>query len=132
MNNFLHRLIRGNKAAPPEPVLRALDKHFSNALNVEWFSRENQYEAIFYLDRLEHIARFGQDGPLVEYKINLPAGSIPLEVMHAVRAKGEIMNAVAIHAGGRTGYEIIYRDNKLKRFLILVRPDGRIESEKPL
>ena len=132
MSEFFHKLVKGNTIAPPEQVREALLKNFSNPVNVEWYTREKYYEAIFYEDKRENIARFDPDGSMLGYKSNLHIESLPEGIMKSARARGEIMNAVAIHSGKKIGYEIIYRNKKLQRFLMLIRQDGMIEFEKPL
>jgi hypothetical protein len=132
MNDFFHKLIRGDTTAPPEPVLASLHENFSRPYNIEWLRRDQYYEAIFYIFNREYLARFRKDGGLVDYKVNMPVESLPSKILGKVRSRGEIMNAVVIHAGSGVRYEIIYRDRELNRFLLLIDENTVVISEKAL
>lgn len=132
MKNFFHRLLRGNSFAPPVKVQNALYKNFREPLSIEWFSRENHFEAIFYMGKREYLARFQQDGSMMDYKINLPAEALPEKIRRSAGSKGEIMNAVVIHEGEKVSYEIIYRNENLERFITIINQEGIQSIERPL
>ena len=48
MSDFLKKIIKGNGVIPSEVCLQSLKQNFEDALNVEWFNKENHAEAIFY------------------------------------------------------------------------------------
>jgi hypothetical protein len=132
MKEFFHKMIKGNSIVPPLMVKRALYQNFSTPLNIEWFNRDDHYEAIFYIDKLEYLARFEPDGTMAEYKTNLPAESLPERISKTARSEGEIMNVVSIHAGQEVSYEIIVRDSNFQRFLTIINQDGTRAKTKPL
>jgi hypothetical protein len=132
MDDFFHKLIRGDSILPPGPVQSSLLRNFSKPYNMEWLKRGELYEAIFYIYNREYLARFNKDGGLVDYKVNMPVESIPAKILRSAGSRGEIMNAVAIHTGNEVSYEIIYRDRDLKRFLLLIDGNAVQVSEKAL
>ena len=132
MNNFFLNLVKGNGIAPPVQVQNELYKNFHKPLNIEWFSRDDHYEAIFYVGKREYLARFQPDGSMMDYKINLTAEALPEKIRKSAGSKGEIMNAVVIHEGEKVSYEIIYRNENLQRFLMIINQQGIKNIEKPL
>jgi hypothetical protein len=132
MKKFFHELLRGNSYAPPAEVQNALYKNFHEPLSIEWFTREDHFEAIFYMGKREYLARFRPDGSMMDYKINLPAEALPEKIRRSAGSKGEIMNAVVIHEGEKVSYEIIYRNESLERFLTIINQEGIQSMAKPL
>lgn len=132
MKDFLKRVIEGTGIPPSEACLQSLNDNFNEAFNVEWFSKEGYFEAIFYRHNLEHIALFSLDGALLEYKQNIPAEQLPEYIRSTVLSKGEIMNSVQKNKGNIIEYEFIVRDKLLKRYLIILSDMGEIKEEKIL
>lgn len=132
MEPLLENLKRSGGTTPPESCLASFSEHFDAALNIEWFEKENGYEAIFYRDRVEHIALFLADGALIEYKMFLPPEYLPTAIVEQVEGMGEIMNAVLINKRNTIEYEIIYRDASLTRHLLLLTDLGKVLEERAL
>lgn len=132
MNNFLKNVMNGNGTTPSDLCLLSFNKHFKNAINVEWFDKNTFFEAIFYKDNLEHIAIFNLKGELTEYRQNLPPDYLPGPIKQIALAKGEIMNAVMKNKGHSLEYEIIVRDNELNRYLITLSDVGKLLQDKLL
>ena len=132
MSDFFHKLISGDAILPPDPVQASLYRRFENPTKVEWYLRDKCYEAVFYVNTREYLARFSQDGELLDHKVNLTLDSLPARILRSAGSRGEIMNAVAIHSGKDLRYEIIYRDEDLKRYLMLLDSNAAILSEKLL
>jgi len=132
MENFIKKIILGNGIKPSEECLNTFKSNFKKAVNVEWFDRETYYEAIFYKEKLEHIAIFSKLGELIEYKVNLPTGYLPALIKKHLENKGEIMNVVLRNKGNSIEYEAIIRDADLVRHLILLTNLGKIIDEKQL
>lgn len=132
MENFLKNMIDGNGINPPEICLNSFNRNFENAINIEWFNKNNQFEAIFYKDNIEHIALFNTSGELLEYKMNLPVDYLPRAIKKDVEYKGEIMNAVLKNKGNTIEYEVIIRDAELNRHLFLLTDLGKVIEEKRL
>jgi hypothetical protein len=132
MNDFFHKLIKGDSILPPEPVQNNLFRNFNKPYNIEWLMRDELYEAIFYIYNREYLAMFNKEGGLVDYKVNMPVDSIPAKILRSAGSRGDIMSAVAIHSGNDVSYEIIYRDRDLNRFLLLIDGNAALVSEKAL
>lgn len=105
---------------------------FEGAINIEWVEYEEHLEAIFYKDRVEHIALFSKDGILQEYRKSLPEGYLPYNVRKQMEAQGEIMNRVLINKGNTIQYEVIVRDENLDRHLFVMSDLGDLLKQKAL
>ena len=132
MEDFLKKVIEGSGIPAPESCLLSFNTNFINAINVEWFKKENHYEAIFYRDNLEHIALFDFAGDLMEYRQNLPVHYLPEHIRETAAGKGEIMSSVMRNKGNRLEYEIIVRNKELNRFLLTFSDNGNIVGENKL
>ena len=132
MRNFLKKILDGNGASPSEICLQSFNDSFTEATNVEWFCKKGYYEAIFYKNNLEHIAVFNLSGVLKEYRQNLAVENLPELIKNIALSKGEIMNSVLRNKGNLLEYELIVRDQSLKRKLILLTDMGNIIEEKAL
>ncbi|HKJ43454.1 MAG TPA: hypothetical protein VKA27_15260 [Sunxiuqinia sp.] len=100
-------------------------------MNIDWSTNGESYEAIFYLNELEHIARIKNDGLLESLKINLPLNKLPLAIHKQVDQLGEVMSAIAIYRENMINYELIVRDHQLNRYFLLLDENGKvIEKEK--
>ncbi len=124
--NFFESLIAGNQINPPDSVTKNLMLRFTNAINIEWYKKGQYFEAIFYSQQIEHIARFNSDGEMVEYKINIPESQIPPVIVSQMNAIGEIMSTVLINRPSEINYEIIVRNKVLQRLVVLVDEQGTI------
>ena len=84
MEKLFINLTDRNSIVPPESVEEAMIRHFSDAVNLEWFFENGLYEAIFYLDNREYIAKFDSNAKLTDYRINLSLDEIPENIAQAV------------------------------------------------
>jgi hypothetical protein len=132
MKEFLRKLLAGDGVSPTELCLRTFNQNFEDAINVEWFEKENNYEAIFYRNNLEHIALFTLTGFLEEYRLNIPANYLPEHIKILVSSRGEIMSSVMRNKGNMVEYEVIIRDKELNRHLITLSDMGKALEEKKL
>ncbi len=131
MKNSFLRLFRSHQKPVPEPVQNELYKHFPNAINVDWELKKTGYEAIFYVDEVEHIAQLSEKGELIEFKKNLWPGQLPEEVNEKCREQGEIMNVIAINKQNKLLFEVIVKDSAFKRKLLLFDESANLlNSEK--
>jgi hypothetical protein len=112
---FLNIFNNASKKIPSE-VIKQLEKSFPNAKNVDWEIKNEMFEAIFYLEDIEHIAKISKKGELIEYKKNLWPEELPEAVKIGGSSFGEIMNSIAIYNGDEVFYELIVRNKKLDRF----------------
>ena len=118
------KIFKSQSKTIPGDVKKQLDNCFPNAKNIEWEIKNNIYEAIFYLNDIEHIAQISKKGDLLEYKKNLWPDELPDIIKTVGRTHGEIMNGIIIYKGEEIFYEMIIRDEKLDRFEYLFSKNG--------
>jgi len=123
----LKKLFRHFYRKPVKKINTEFKKCFPAAKNVEWTAGFSFDEAIFYLDDHEYIARFDKKANLIDYNINLDITMLPAIVKETGEKYGEIMNAISIHnKSGLTGYEVIYRNEQLVRFTLMIDSVGNV------
>ncbi len=133
VKNFFLKIISGSKGtAIPPPVREAFNQQFDNPLNTEWSKVEDHYEAVFYKDELEHIARYKATGNFINLKVNLHLSAVPARVQETAQTHGELMNAIAIHENDLIEYELIVRDEELVRYFLLVSANGKVIDKERL
>lgn len=134
MDDFLKKVQKETAVIPPVACLESLNRNFESAIRVEWeeIRKDERYEAIFYREGIEYIARFDLDGTLLKYKMYLPNDLLPAMIREDLESKFEIMNVVLINEGNQLLYEIIVRDKELTRRVVLTDTLGRIQEERPL
>lgn len=133
MSSIIEKILLGNKKTAPGIIQDALKANFDDAINIEWHTDKiGCWEAIFYRESLEHIAKFDCTANLIEYKINLTDEHLPLFIKEKMETKGEIMNYVLINRRNQIMYEVIYRLSPNERFLVTLSETGKILEEKRL
>lgn len=119
MKNPFSNIFKSHSKTIPGNITKELIKHFPNAVNIEWEVKDKAYEAIFYLNEVEHIAKISKNGILTEYKKNLWLNELPETLTEECNKMGEIMNAIAIFRGTDQFFEVIIRDTNFNRTLLL-------------
>lgn len=119
-------IFKNHSKTIPVDVKNQLDKCFPNAKNIEWEFKNNIYEAIFYLNDVEHIAQISKKGDLLEFKKNLWPDELPDNIKNAGKVYGEIMNGIIISRGEEIFYEMIIRNENLDRFEFLFTKNGEL------
>ena len=119
MKNPFSNIFKNHSKKIPEKITIELMNHFPHAVNIEWEIKDKTYEAIYYLDEVEHIAKISENGILIEYKKNLWLNELPEFLKEECNKTEEIMNAIAIFKGEKHFFEIIVRDDKFNRKLLL-------------
>lgn len=119
-------IFKSQKKSIPESVKSLFAEKFPDSKNTEWEQKGAGYEAIFYLNDIEHIARFSAKGILVEYRKNLWPDELPENIKTTGTSFGEIMNGITIFRGEEILYEVIIRDEKLDRFEYLFNNNGEV------
>ena len=131
--NLLNKIISGSNIEPPKLINDVFLKEFKNAMNTEWYIKEDIYEAVFYLNEIEHIVHYNNSGVLIDKRKNLLIKDIPKYIEEVASNKGEIMNAVEIsYLQDEPKYNIIVRNSELNRFMLLINNGGIIVEEKML
>jgi len=108
----------------PKFINQKLLAFFPRAINIEWNKNQNTFEALFYMDEVELIAKLNDKGELIEYKNNIRKNEIPEIVGLETYKHGEIMSAIAIYFGEEVHYEIIIRQKDLVRYLLILDSQG--------
>lgn len=126
MKNLLKKIFHNPFKHIPEKVKDAFHLKFPEALNVEWEVRNDIYEAVFYRDDIEFIAKISEDKGIVEYKQNLKLDDLPAGISTECIKNGEIMNAIRITRNSAILYEVIVRDKNLNRSVLLMDETGNL------
>jgi hypothetical protein len=126
MKSITQLIIGDDGVIAPKVCVDALLSNFKNPVNVEWFSKGDSYEAIFYLDNLEVIALISTNGEVLECKRFIPRETMPDPIKIASAQHGEIMNVVQIENSEGINYEVIVRDESLIRSVIYLDKDAHL------
>ena len=126
------KIFKSHLKTIPEIVIHTLSEHFPDAINIEWEQKKSSYEAIFYVNDVEHIAQITDLGNLKEYKINLWPNELPGPIQDESHKLGEIMNGIAIYRKDGLFYEVIVRDTQLNRSVVLFNHDAVLLSTRKL
>lgn len=110
----------------PGTVKKQLEKSFPGSKNIDWEIKNDIFEAIFYMNDVEHIAKFAKEGNLLEFKKNLWLNELPVSVKNNGDTFGEIMNGIVINRNNVLFYELIIRDIKLDRYVYLFDENGKL------
>jgi hypothetical protein len=132
MKNILSKIFKFTNVVLPPPVKKSFSEKFGESLNVEWLQTDDFYEAIFYLNDIEHIGRFDSAGKLLNLKKNLSIDSTPLHIKEKAAKHGELMNVIEICEDEIVGYELIVRDEALIRFSLLLNEKGGLIHKSKL
>lgn len=132
MKNILTRILKFSSVSLPVNVKNSFFEKFGDSLNVEWLRTDDFYEAIFYREEIEHIARFDSTGKLLNLKRNLPIHATPDHIKTKAADHGELMNVIEISENEIVGYELIIRDEELIRFSLLLNEKGGLIQKSKL
>jgi len=129
--NLFAKIVNAAVVRVPIAVRDTFRENFRETKNVEWSRSKGLFEVIFYHEGKEKIARFDNEGTLLEYRINLQLDTIKDSVRDKAATEGEIMNCIEFHSVDNIRYEFIVRDEKLVRYLLLTDMEGnKIKREK--
>jgi len=132
MKNIFGKILNFSTVSLPDSVKDSFFKKFGNSINVEWSHSDDFYEAIFYLNDIEHIAHFDTAGILLNLKKNLSIQSTPDHIRKKAALHGELMNVIEIREEEIVGYELIVRDEALIRFSLLLNEKGGLIQKSKL
>jgi len=132
MKNILNKIFKFTNVNLPPPVKLAFSEKFGDSINVEWLQIDDFYEAIFYQEEIEHIARFDAAGKILNVKRNLSIHSIPTHINEKASQHGELMNVIEISEETIVAYELIVRDETLTRFSLLLNEKGGLIHKSKL
>jgi hypothetical protein len=132
MQNILSKIFHTNKTKPAKAILKSFIAHFGHSINVEWHNEKENFEALFYIEDMEHIALFSPEGHMLEKKRNLLLSSAKPEIAIQTQNVGEMMNLIEIERDGMIYFEIIARDLYLDRYYILLDYNGNVLDKRKL
>jgi hypothetical protein len=132
MKNIFSKLFKFTNVNLPPPVRSAFAEKFGESMNVEWLQIDDFFEAIFYLEDMEHIARFDTTGQILNVKRNLSIHDIPSHIREKAIQHGELMNVIEISEEQIVAYELIVRDETLTRFSMLLNEKGGLIHKSKL
>jgi hypothetical protein len=132
MISILDNMARAGKINPPQFVANTFEILFPQAINVEWYVNTLGFEAVFHHNQREMIAMLSANGELLETRHNLPATEAPAMVTTALTPGVELMNVIRVEKNAGVTFEIIYRNQNLDRFIMLIDEQGNINSDSPL
>lgn len=132
MKNILSKIFKFSSVSLPAKVKDSFSEKFGKSRNIEWLHTDDFYEAIFYLEEIEHIAHFDATGKLLNLKRNLPIHSTPEHIKEKASLHGELMNVIEIKEEEIVGYELIVRDEALIRFSLLLNEKGGLIQKSKL
>ncbi len=130
--NFFGKVFRSGSQHPPKKITEHLSARFPQAQSVEWNRHGSLYEAVFFDNDTEMIARFDCDGTLTELRINVAPARIPQFLLDNIAPEFETMNCIEVHVNQSMYYELIIRDNEFRRFLIMADKAGTILEKTAL
>jgi hypothetical protein len=132
MKNILSKIFKFSNVSLPPAVKDSFFEKFGDSINVEWLHSDDFYEAIFYLEEIEHIAHFDPAGKLLNLKKNLSIQATPEHIKRKADQHGELMNVIEISEVEIVGYELIVRDESLIRFSLLLNEKGGLIQKSKL
>jgi hypothetical protein len=132
MKNIFSKIFKFSNVSLPEAVENSFLEKFGESINIEWLHSDDFYEAIFYLDDIEHIAHFDSSGKLLNLKKNLTVQAAPEHIKQKAALHGELMNVIEIREDEIVGYELIVRDEALIRFSLLLNEKGGLIQKSKL
>jgi hypothetical protein len=132
MKNILSKIFNFSNVSLPTPIKESFSEKFGESINIEWLHSDDFYEAIFYLEEIEHIARFDSAGKLLNLKKNLSIQLTPEHIKKKASEHGELMNVIEIREKEIVGYELIVRDETLIRFSLLLNEKGGLIQKNKL
>ncbi|MFO7575061.1 MAG: hypothetical protein R6W67_07880 [Bacteroidales bacterium] len=130
--DYIGKLFRQQSENIPSVVTGKLHVNFAGATRIEWTLQGEVYEAIFYHENVEKIARFNTAGQLIEYRINIAPDNIPAIVKDTIPKDLEIMNCISVCISGQTTYELIVRNRELVRYQMGIDSKGNQLNLKTL
>lgn len=116
----------------PEILEKKLFENFRKAVNIEWEKKEQHFEAVFYVNRIEYIALFSETGELLEYKKNMWPDELSVDITNYCFRIGEIMNAISTFKNNEVNFEVIVRDTNFNRMLLVFDSNAKLLSQKNL
>ena len=132
MSNFYQKLFTRSNADIPLPVDRKFRMLFKRPVSVEWMRTGTDFEALFYENEQEKIARFDSNGNLKETRINHKPLEFPDSQNPEVTALGIVMNFIEIRKEATVNYELILRKPDLSRLFVLLNDQFEIVRQEPL
>lgn len=132
MKRLIKNLFQRKSLRLPKAVVKGFSEHFNSSKNIEWSKIGKIYEVLFYDKETEKIARYDKKGNVIELRTNIAPDLLPENIKPIAETKGEIMNSILINKPDSLFYEVIVRENPLKRIMLLMNDKAEILELKVL
>jgi len=132
VKRFYQNLFHHTRSDVPNPVEKQFRRSFHKPVAVEWMMTGEDYEALFYEQQKERIARFDPTGKLLEVRTNISPLDSSLINNLTVKEMGDLMNYIQIKRGEHTTHELIIRKPDQTRMLILLDDNFEIVRQEIL
>jgi hypothetical protein len=115
----------------PTVVKDKLNEKFPNAINIDWEKKEELFEAVFYVNDIEHIAVLNAHGNILEHKKNIWPDQLTGNILNECLNKGEIMSVICIEKNDESLIEVIVKDENFNRTVFVFNDQSAlVESRK--
>ncbi|MGX5819334.1 PepSY-like domain-containing protein [Chitinophaga lutea] len=117
----------------PGVVLKTFKSKFATATATEWERKSDQYQAEFKIGRVDHKARFDENGRLTAMKKDIRPSELPVAVQRAVKDQFKdyrIDDAERVERGGKVTYQVEL-DGAPQDEKIIFNKDGKRDDKHP-
>ena len=132
LKRFYSNLFHHTSSDIPQKVEKTFKKTFHRPVDVEWIVTGNDFEALFYENKQERIARFDPSGNLIEVRTNITPLDQHAIVNPTVREMGDLMNYIQIDRSGNITHELIIKKPDFTRILVLLNDKFEVIRQESL
>jgi len=132
LKSFYQKLLHLSKTKIPTIIENRFQELFKDSKSVEWSKIGDDFEALFFQNNLEKIARFNLAGYLLEVRTNFAPSDFSASDNYPLKEKGKLMNYIQILRGDQLYYEMIIKKPDMKRILVLLNDRYEIIKEEIL
>ncbi|MCB0806405.1 MAG: hypothetical protein KDC05_11450 [Bacteroidales bacterium] len=132
MKKIFQNLFTSEYSDIPPVVEKKFKSLFKQAESIDWMYVGNEYEALFYENKLEKIARFNPEGTLVEIRINHAVSDFPQSAVVQYIREGTVMNYIEIIKDNKKLHELIVKNESMNRFLVLFDENFEVIKQSSL
>ena len=119
------------KSQVPSVVLNVFQAKFSNATDVEWELKGDEYKAEFEIGKRDHDVWIDKSGNIKKHKEDFPKKDLPAAITEKLEKEFQtyrIDDADKIEMDGKVFYQVELENGSDKRKLLL-SADGKLESK---
>ncbi|MBK7682541.1 MAG: PepSY-like domain-containing protein [Bacteroidetes bacterium] len=114
--------------AVPSQVKNAFHKQFPNIMKVKWEKEEENFEASYHMNKIDHSAVFDAQGHLLETEVEIETNQLPNEVLDYMKTnyKDQLIKEAAKITDGKN---IITFEVEIKGMDLLFESNGKFIKE---